>query len=120
MYADPHPGNLIRTESGQLAILDFGLMTQINEDIKLGIMEALAHLLRKDYRAIAQDFVTLNFLRSGVDTEPLVPAFETIFENAVQGGGVRNINFQETSQALANVIGGDAPFEIPSVRLLMS
>lgn len=84
-HADPHPGNLIRTDRGQLAILDFGLMTQINEDIKIGIIESLVHLLRKDYRAIANDFITLKFLPSGVDVEPLVPAFETIFENAVQG-----------------------------------
>ena len=30
-HADPHPGNLIRTTDGQLAILDFGLMTEIND-----------------------------------------------------------------------------------------
>ncbi len=29
LHADPHPGNLMLTPQGQVAILDFGLMTQV-------------------------------------------------------------------------------------------
>jgi aarF domain-containing kinase len=30
-HADPHPGNLMRTSDGKLCVLDFGLMSEINE-----------------------------------------------------------------------------------------
>jgi predicted unusual protein kinase regulating ubiquinone biosynthesis (AarF/ABC1/UbiB family) len=52
--ADPHPGNLIRTPDGRLAILDFGLMTQVDDDIKFGMIEAISHLIHRDYEAIVQ------------------------------------------------------------------
>ena len=29
LHADPHPGNLLRTENGSLCVLDYGLMTQV-------------------------------------------------------------------------------------------
>lgn len=30
-HADPHPGNLMRTNDGKLCVLDFGLMSEISE-----------------------------------------------------------------------------------------
>ncbi|CAE8602511.1 unnamed protein product, partial [Polarella glacialis] len=51
-HADPHPGNMLRTPDGRLAILDFGLMTRITDDQKFGMVEAIAHLVHRDYAAI--------------------------------------------------------------------
>lgn len=33
-HSDPHPGNLMRTPDGRLAYIDFGMMGQINPDIR--------------------------------------------------------------------------------------
>ena len=111
-HADPHPGNLIRTPDGRLAILDFGLMTNIDDNIKFGMIEAIAHLIHRDYDAIVEDFVTLDFIPEGVDLKPILPPLARVFDQALEGGGAKNINFQEVAADLAQITF-DYPFRIP-------
>lgn len=33
-HSDPHPGNLLRKSDGRLAYIDFGMMGEINSDIR--------------------------------------------------------------------------------------
>jgi len=111
-HADPHPGNMMRTDDGKLAILDFGLMTEITDDQKYGMIEAIAHLLNRDYSEIGQDFINLDFIPKGTDTTPIVPALTKVFDVALAGGGAKSINFQELAADLA-VITFEYPFRIP-------
>ncbi|KAL7570131.1 hypothetical protein ACA910_019973 [Epithemia clementina (nom. ined.)] len=111
-HADPHPGNMMRTADGKLAILDFGLMTEVTEDQKYGMIEAIAHLINRDYREIGQDFINLDFIPKGTDTTPIVPALTKVFDVALAGGGAKSINFQELAADLAEITF-EYPFRIP-------
>lgn len=111
-HADPHPGNMLRTPEGQLVILDFGLMTRITDDQKFGMIEAIAHLIHRDYELIGQDFVNLDFIPSGTDTKPIIPALARVFDAALAGGGAKSINFQELAADLAEITF-KFPFRIP-------
>ncbi|CAA7390619.1 unnamed protein product [Spirodela intermedia] len=111
-HADPHPGNMIRTPDGKLAILDFGLVTKLTDDQKYGMIEAIAHLIHRDYPAIVKDFVKLDFIPDGVNLDPILPVLAKVFDQALEGGGAKNINFQELASDLAQITF-DYPFRIP-------
>ncbi|CAM9441310.1 unnamed protein product [Phaeothamnion confervicola] len=112
LHADPHPGNLIRTPEGKLALLDFGLMTQITDDQKYGMIEAISHLVHRDYLSIGEDFKRLDFLPADVDVAPVIPALSNVFDAALAGGGAKSINFQALAADLAQITF-DYPFRIP-------
>ena len=111
-HADPHPGNMLRTPDGKLVILDFGLMTKITDDQKYGMIEAIAHLIHRDYSEIGNDFVSLDFIPRGTDTAPIIPALARVFDAALSGGGAKSINFQALSADLAEITF-KFPFRIP-------
>lgn len=111
-HADPHPGNLIRTPDGKLAVLDFGLVTKLTDDQKYGMIEAISHLIHRDYGAIVKDFVKLGFIPDGVNLQPILPVLAKVFDQALEGGGAKNLNFQELASDLAQITF-DYPFRIP-------
>lgn len=112
LHSDPHPGNMLRTNDGKLCILDFGLMTEITDNQKYGMIEAIAHLINRDYTEIGEDFINLDFIPRGTDTKPIVPALTKVFDVALAGGGAKSINFQELAAELAQITY-DYPFQIP-------
>ena len=57
------------------------------------MIEAISHLIHRDYEAIVQDFVTLDFIPYGTDLRPILPVLAKVFDQALDGGGAKNINF---------------------------
>ena len=48
------------------------------------------------YEAIVQDFVTLQFIPEGVDLRPILPPLQRVFDQALEGGGAKNIKCAPT------------------------
>jgi len=87
-------------------------MTEVTDNQKYGMVEAIAHLLNRDYSEIGQDFINLDFIPEGTDTRPIVPALTKVFDVALAGGGAKSINFQELAADLAEITF-EYPFRIP-------
>ena len=50
-------------EDGRLAILDYGMMTEIGEEQRIAFVEYIAHLSAKEYSKTLDDLVNLGFIR---------------------------------------------------------
>ncbi|KAG5179566.1 ABC1 family-domain-containing protein, partial [Tribonema minus] len=79
LHADPHGGNLLKTPSGKLAYLDFGLVSDIPASVMDTIICATVHLMNRAYPALAGDFPGLA-LMSADDAQRDLPAFAAALE----------------------------------------
>jgi predicted unusual protein kinase regulating ubiquinone biosynthesis (AarF/ABC1/UbiB family) len=111
-HADPHPGNLFAMPDGRMAYIDFGMMDQLNETTKETLVDALVHVVNKEFDELAQDFVKLGFLSPDTDIRPVVPALETVLDNAI-GKNVGDFNIKTITDEFSELMY-EYPFRIPA------
>lgn len=125
-HADPHPGNLFamapqcdingiqpgESVEARMAYIDFGMMDQLDASAKETLVDAVVHLVNKDYEDLAKDFVNLGFLTPDVDIQPIVPALEAVFSQAF-GESVRDFNFRTITDSFSELMY-DYPFRVPA------
>lgn len=116
-HADPHPGNLLATPDGNLAYLDFGMMSEIKPYQRYGLIEAVVHLVNRDFESLAQDYIKLEFLSPGTNVAPIVPALASVFNNAL-GASVAELNFKSITDQLSALMY-DYPFKVPAYYALI-
>jgi predicted unusual protein kinase regulating ubiquinone biosynthesis (AarF/ABC1/UbiB family) len=116
-HADPHPGNLLAMPNGKLAYLDFGMMSEIRPDQRYGLINALVHIVNREFDGLANDYVHLGFLGPEVDLTPIIPALATVFNNAM-GASVAELNIQRIFEQLSEIMY-DYPFQVPAYYALI-
>ncbi len=116
-HADPHPGNLLALEDGRLCYLDFGMMSEVTRSSRSGLIQAVVHLVNKNFDKLSQDFVKLGFLSEEVNLEPIVPAFQDVFVNAVELG-VSKMDFKSVTDDMSGVMY-KFPFQLPPYYALI-
>ena len=116
-HADPHPGNLLAMENNKLAYLDFGMMSRIKPYQRYGLIEAVVHLVNRDFESLAQDYVKLDFLTPETDLRPIVPALANVFGNAL-GASVAELNFKSITDQMSAMMY-EFPFTVPAYYALI-
>ena len=116
-HADPHPGNLLALPDGRLAYLDFGMMSEVSRESRTGLIQAVVHLVNRNFSRLSKDFVSLGFLAEDVNLEPIVPAFEQVFGQALEMG-VSRMDFKAVTDDLSGVMYR-FPFRVPPYYALI-
>jgi len=116
-HADPHPGNLLAMPDGRLAYLDFGMMSEIKHYQRYGLIEAIVHLVNRDFESLAHDYVKLEFLSEDTNLEPIIPALRGVFGNAL-GASVAELNFKSITDQMSEMMY-EFPFRVPAYYALI-
>nr|WP_202925296.1 AarF/ABC1/UbiB kinase family protein [Myxacorys almedinensis] len=116
-HADPHPGNLLAMPDGKLAYLDFGMMSEVQPYQRYGLIEAIVHLVNRDFEGLGRDYVNLEFLSPDTDLTPIIPAFAEVFNEAL-GASVAEINIKSITDKLSALMY-EYPFQVPAYYALI-
>lgn len=105
LHADPHPGNLlVERNTNRLAILDWGLVTELDPGLRLAYIEHIAHLVAKDYEKVPGDLVKLGFVPAGfegqIESSDAVEVLSDVYTQFAGGGGAAKIDVPEVIDAL--------------------
>jgi ubiquinone biosynthesis protein len=62
-HADIHPGNIIILENNKLALLDFGIVCSLNNELKHFVTEVVHAFLTKDYKKVTEIHFKHNIIK---------------------------------------------------------
>jgi len=110
-HADPHGGNLLATPDGRLAYLDFGMMSEVEPFQRYGILEAVVHMVNRDFKSLCELYVRLGFIPPGTDITPIEDALQDALPD-VLGASVEEFNFKSVISKLGDIMY-KFPFSLP-------
>ncbi|OKP96083.1 AarF/ABC1/UbiB kinase family protein [Paenibacillus sp. P46E] len=79
-HADPHPGNVLVQPDGTIALIDFGMVGRIPDDMKEQMVALLMAVYLKDAHGAIDALTRLRFLRRNGDLEVFSRNLTSLFE----------------------------------------
>lgn len=90
-HADPHPGNMFVQPDGSLALIDFGMVGQLTEEVAGQLTDVLLGFARADSDALATALIALSVTKQAPDRRELVQSLTT-FVSKYRGRPLAEVN----------------------------
>ncbi|GFE71194.1 ABC-1 domain protein [Chroococcus sp. FPU101] len=111
-HADPHPGNIAVSADGALIFYDFGMMGQLQSNVKEKLMQTLFGIVSKDGDRVVNSLIALGALVPTGDMSPVRRSVQFMLDNFMDKP------FEEQSVASISEdlydIAYDQPFRFPA------
>lgn len=101
-HADMHPGNLFLMRNGDIAVVDFGIMGEIDKKTRLAVAEILIAFLHKDYKRVAKLHIEAGLVPRHTSVYDLALHCEKIGESIV-GVSVKDISLATLLSSLIDM-----------------
>lgn len=79
-HADLHPGNILVMDNGKIALIDFGIIGRIDDQLKVYVAEILYGFSKKDYKYVAKVHFDAGFIKSDKSIELFAQSCRAIGE----------------------------------------
>lgn len=66
-HADPHPGNLLITDDGKIAILDFGIIGKIDSELLEHLSDIFLSLIKLDINGLVNEMIEFGIINPDID-----------------------------------------------------
>mmetsp|Transcript_50029 Transcript_50029/g.98836 ORF Transcript_50029/g.98836 Transcript_50029/m.98836 type:complete len:717 (-) Transcript_50029:202-2352(-) len=116
-HADPHAGNLLATPAGKLVYLDFGMMSYVETYQRYAIIEAVVHLVNRDFEALGTLYMRMGFIPPDTELEPIVLALEDALPDVLDAS-VGDLNLKNVINSLGDVFF-QFPFSLPAYYIAL-
>eukprot|EP01018_Ginkgo_biloba_P031005 Gb_34764 [translate_table: standard] len=95
LHADPHPGNLLYTSTGQLGFLDFGLLCRMEKKHQFAMLASIVHIVNADWPSLVIDLAEMDIIRPGTDLTLMQMELQDALGDVAARDGVPDIKFSK-------------------------
>ena len=113
-HGDPHPGNVLALPNGDIAYVDFGNVAEISRSNQESLIDAVVHVMNRDYEALASSLEDLGFLQPGADIGPVAEGLADVWgDEALQSlASAEKFSFRGLTREF-NKLLYDYPIRVP-------
>ncbi|KAK7379773.1 hypothetical protein VNO78_34292 [Psophocarpus tetragonolobus] len=93
LHADPHPGNLRYTSSGQIGFLDFGLLCQMEKRHQFAMLASIIHIVNGDWASLVRALIDMDVVRPGTNIRLVTLELEQALGEVEFKEGIPDVKF---------------------------
>ncbi|MFK8040203.1 MAG: 2-polyprenylphenol 6-hydroxylase [Rickettsiaceae bacterium] len=83
-HADLHPGNILIMRNGSIALLDFGIVSRLNDRDRIAIAEIFFGFFKKDYKLIARIHKEIGYIPKDTDLDVFAQYCRAVSEPLIE------------------------------------